>query len=217
MKRNLTEIVFILDRSGSMSGLETDTIGGYNSLLEKQRYEKGEAIITTVLFDHQIEVLHNRKDIREVKPITHKEYFVRGSTALLDAVGSAIHNIGNAHKYAKKEDRPEKTLFVIITDGYENSSSEYTYKRVKDMITRQKEKYGWEFLFLGANIDVNAVADEFGIEREKTVTYECDSIGVELNFNVLSKAVSKIRQCSCTNLGTEWKKEIEVDYSKRHK
>ena len=158
MRKNLTEIVFILDRSGSMSGLEADTIGGYNSLIEKQKSEEGEAYVSTVLFDDEQQVIHDRVDLKKVQPLTRKEYYVRGCTALLDAVGGAIHHIVNVHKYAREEDRPEKTLFIITTDGMENSSCRYTYEKVRQMIERQKEKYGWEFLFLGANIDAIAEA-----------------------------------------------------------
>ncbi len=193
MRKNLTEIVFILDRSGSMSGLEADTIGGYNSLIEKQKKEEGEAIVSTVLFDDTQEVLHDRVDLEKMKPITDKEYYVRGCTALLDAVGGAIHHIGNVHKYAREEDRPEKTLFIITTDGMENSSRRYTYDKVKKMVERQKSKYGWEFLFLGANIDAIEVAGRFGIGADRAVNYECDSIGTEVNYKVLSKAVSRVR------------------------
>ena len=163
MKQNLTEIVFILDRSGSMAGLEKDTIGGFNAMMEKQKKEPGEALISTVLFDNNTQVIHDRVPLERMEPLTEKEYFVRGSTALLDAVGGAIHHIGNVHKYAREEDRPEKTLFVITTDGMENASRLYSYDRVRAMIQRQQEKYGWEFLFLGANIDAAEEAGRFGI------------------------------------------------------
>ena len=220
MRKNLTEIVFILDRSGSMSGLEADTIGGYNSLLEKQKKEDGEAIVSTVLFDDTQEVLHDRVNLDKMKPITDKEYYVRGCTALLDAVGGAIHHIGNVHKYAREEDRPEKTLFIITTDGMENSSRRYTYDKVKKMVERQKEKYGWEFLFLGANIDAIEVAGRFGIGADRAVNYECDKIGTAVNYKVLSKAVSRVRasvECPSMALSEDWKEEIEADYRKRHR
>ena len=220
MRKNLTEIVFILDRSGSMSGLESDTIGGYNSLLAKQKKEEGEVIVSTVLFDDVQEVLHDRVDLAKMKPITEKEYYVRGCTALLDAVGGAIHHIGNVHKYAREEDRPEKTLFIITTDGMENSSRRYSYDKVKKMVERQKEKYGWEFLFLGANIDAIEVAGRFGISADRAVNYECDAVGTAVNYKVLSKAVSQVRAatgCSAMALSDDWKEEIEEDYKKRHR
>ena len=153
MKKNLTELVFILDRSGSMAGLESDTIGGFNAMIEKQKKEPGNALVSTVLFDHERKVIHDRQDIQQVEPMTDRDYYVGGCTALLDAVGCAIHHIGNVHKYAREEDRPEKTLFVITTDGMENASRQYSYDKLKKLIRRQKEKYGWEFIFLGANID----------------------------------------------------------------
>ena len=215
MRKNLTEIVFILDRSGSMSGLELDTIGGFNSLIRKQQKEEGEAYVSTVLFDDRTEVLHDRIDIRKVKPMTEKEYYVRGCTALLDAIGGAIHHIGNVHKYAREEDRPEKTLFIITTDGMENASHKYSYSKVRDMIQRQKEKYGWEFLFLGANIDAVAEADRLGIDADRAVNYECDSVGTEVNYRVLSEAVMKVRKKEA--LGNDWKAEIEQDYNRRHR
>ena len=221
MKKGLTEIVFILDRSGSMSGLESDTIGGYNSLIRKQKGEEGEALISTVLFDDKIEVLHDRVRLDEIKPMTENDYYVRGCTALLDAVGGAIHHIGNVHKYARPEDVPEKTLFIITTDGYENASCRYTYEKVKHMIERQKEKFGWEFLFLGANIDAVDVAGRFGIQEDRAVNYHSDSEGTAVNFKALSKAVSRVRHCSVTEmdiaLGRSWKEEIEADYCKRKK
>ena len=220
MRKNLTEIVFILDRSGSMSGLEADTIGGYNSLIEKQKSEEGEAYVSTVLFDDEQQVIHDRVDLKKVQPLTREEYFVRGCTALLDAVGGAIHHIGNVHKYAREEDRPEKTLFIITTDGMENSSRRYTYEKVRQMIERQKEKYGWEFLFLGANIDAIAEAKRFGIDADRAVNYECDAVGTELNYRVLNKAVSKVRESARrrdVKVQADWKAEIEADYQRRHR
>ena len=220
MKKNLTELVFILDRSGSMRGLEADTIGGFNSMIDKQRREPGEALITTVLFDDRYEVIHDRFRIDMIRPLTDKEYYVRGCTALLDALGGAIHHIGNVHKYAREEDRPEKTLFIITTDGMENSSCRYTYDKVKKMVERQKSKFGWEFLFLGANIDAIEVAGRFGIGADRAVNYECDSIGTEVNYKVLSKAVSRVRAssaCPSMALREDWKEEIEADYKKRHR
>ena len=213
MKQNLTELVFILDRSGSMQGLEGDTIGGFNAMIEKQKKEPGEAFVSTVLFDDQTEVLHDRVKVGEVWPITEKEYYVRGCTALLDAVGGAIHHIGNIHKYARPEDVPEHTLFVITTDGMENASRRYSARRVKEMIQRQKEKYGWEFLFLGANIDAVETAKHFGIGADRAVNYHSDHKGTQLNYEVLSEAVSAVR-CSVP-LGTNWKKRIDEDFNSR--
>lgn len=221
MKKGLTEIVFILDRSGSMSGLEKDTIGGYNSLIRKQKDEEGEVLISTVLFDNQIKVLHDRVSLDLIQPMTENEYYVGGCTALLDAVGGAIHHIGNVHKYAREEDVPEKTLFIITTDGMENASKRCTYDKVKQMIERQKAKYGWEFLFLGANIDAIEVAGRFGIQADRAVNYNCDSEGTAVNYKALSKAVSRVRHCSVTEmnvaLSADWKAEIEEDYRRRHR
>lgn len=218
MRKGLTEIVFILDRSGSMGGLESDTIGGYNALMEKQKKEEGEAIVSTVLFDDAAEVLYDRVKLADVPAMTDKEYYVRGCTALLDALGGAIHHIGNVHKYAREEDRPEKTLFIITTDGQENSSRRYTYEKVKKMVERQKEKYGWEFLFLGANIDAIAEAGRFGIKADRAVNYQCDKEGTAVNFRALGKAVSRVRQCSAAEmseaLAADWKREIEEDYER---
>lgn len=210
----MTELVFILDRSGSMSGLERDTIGGFNSMLEKQRKEPGDAVISTVLFDNETEVIHDRAAIADVPNLTDKEYYVRGCTALLDAVGGAIHHIGNVHKYARKEDVPEKTLFIITTDGMENASHRYTYDKVHYMIKRQKERYGWEFLFLGANIDAAAEARRFGIDESMAVNYHCDKIGTALNYEVISEAISSVRACAAP-LTADWKKKIDIDYKKR--
>ena len=223
MKKGLTEIVFILDRSGSMSGLESDTIGGYNSMIEKQKKEEGEALISTVLFDGQTDVLHDRVPLDRISPITEKEYYVRGSTALLDAVGGAIRHIGNVHKYAREEDVPEKTLFIITTDGMENSSRQYSYDKVKKMIEKQKEKYHWEFIFLGANIDAVGVADRFGVDRQHAVRYECDSAGTALNFQVMNKMVSCARGAKSARAmneafcSEEMLDEVREDYKRRHK
>ena len=197
MRKGLTELVFILDRSGSMSGLEADTIGGFNSMINKQKKGEGEAIVSTVLFDDQAEVLHDRIDIDKIELMSDEQYYVRGCTALLDAVGGAIHHIGNVHKYAREEDRPEKTLFIITTDGMENSSRHYSYDRVKNMVERQKERFGWEFIFLGANIDAVEVAGRFGIKANRAVNYECDSEGTKLNYDVLSETVTRMRQTKC--------------------
>lgn len=212
----MTELVFILDRSGSMSGLEKDTIGGFNSMLEKQRKEPGDAVISTVLFDNEMTVVHDRVPIDKVRSMTEEDYFVRGCTALLDAVGGAIHHIGNVHKYARKENVPEKTLFIITTDGMENASCKYSYSRVKKMIQREKEKYGWEFLFLGANIDAAAEAERFGIGADMAANYHCDSSGTGLNYEVLNEAISSVR-CGSAPLDAGWKRKIDADYQKRKK
>mgnify|MGYP004441164585 CR=1 FL=1 len=210
----MTELVFILDRSGSMSGLEMDTIGGFNSMLEKQRKEPGDAVVSTVLFDNETEVIHDRVAITDVPNLTENDYFVRGCTALLDAVGGAIYHIGNVHKYARKEDVPEKTLFIITTDGMENASRFYTYDKVLRMIERQKERYGWEFLFLGANIDAVAEARKFGIDESMVANYHCDEFGTALNYEVISDAITSVRTCA-TPLSADWKKKIDADYKKR--
>ncbi|ETP70945.1 hypothetical protein UYO_3114 [Lachnospiraceae bacterium JC7] len=220
MKENLTELVFILDRSGSMSGLESDTIGGFNSMIRKQQKETGEAIVSTVLFDDVSEVIHDRVKITDVKQMTEEDYYVRGCTALLDAVGGAIHHIGNVHKYARDEDRPAKTLFVITTDGLENASRNYSFGDVKLMIERQKEKYGWEFLFLGANIDAIEVAGNMGISKDRAANYNCDEAGTALNFEVLEAAVSRVRKCKAADMamafaGGAWKKDIDRDFEER--
>ena len=213
MKKNLTEIVFILDRSGSMSGLEADTIGGFNSMIEKQKKEAGEALISTVLFDNFSEVIHDRIPVGRVEPMTDREYYVRGCTALLDAIGGAIHHIGNIHKHAREEDVPEHTLFVITTDGMENASRRYDSETVKKMIERQKAKYGWEFLFLGANIDAAKEAARFGIAAERAVNYKCDEMGTALNYDVISEAICTVR--AKKTLGAGWKRRIDADVQKR--
>ena len=213
MRKNLTEIVFILDRSGSMSGLEADTIGGFNSMIEKQKKAEGEALISTVLFDNTSEVIHDRVYVQSIKPMTDADYTVRGCTALLDAIGGAIHHIGNVHKYARAEDVPEHTLFVITTDGMENASRHYNAERVKQMIERQKARYGWEFLFLGANIDAVETARHFGIGADRAVNYHSDSEGTQLNYEVVSEAICAVR-CNAP-LGADWKKRIDEDYNAR--
>jgi len=215
MKKNLTEIVFILDRSGSMAGLEDDTIGGFNAMIEKQKKEQGEAFVSTVLFDNISEVIHDRVDIQKVESMTRKDYYVRGCTALLDAVGKAIHHIGNVHKYAREEDRPEKTIFVITTDGMENASRQYSYKDLKRMIERQKEKYGWEFLFLGANIDAAKEAARFGISEDHAANYHADRQGTAVIYEAVSKAVCSVR--ASRPMSREWKRSIDEDYQKRGK
>ena len=223
MKKGLTEIVFILDRSGSMSGLENDTIGGFNSMISKQKDEEGEALISTVLFDNETEVIHDRLPLDKIAPLTGKEYYVRGSTALLDAIGEAIHHISSIHKYAREEDVPEKTLFIITTDGMENSSRKYSYDKVKKMVEKKKEKNNWEFIFLGANIDAVSVANKFGVDRSRAVTYECDGAGTALNYKMMSKMVSCARASkSAEAMGAafdseEMLSEIRDDYAKRHK
>ena len=214
MKKNLTELVMILDRSGSMGGLESDTIGGYNSMLKKQGETEGEVLVSTVLFDDRSEVLFDRVPLEELPQMTDKEYYVRGCTALLDAVGGAIRHIGNVHKYAIEEDRPEKTIFVITTDGLENASREYSYDRVKRMVERQKEKYGWEFLFLGANIDAIETAGKFGISADRAANYHSDHIGTALNYEVLADAVCEMRG-SAKAIGADWKKRIDEDFRRR--
>ena len=211
----MTELVFILDRSGSMSGLEQDTIGGFNSLIEKQKKEPGQTLVSTVLFDNFSEVIHDRLPLEKVPAMTDREYYVRGCTALLDAVGGAIRHIGNIHKYARKEDVPEKTLFVITTDGMENASRRYDYNRVHKMIEHQKERFGWEFLFLGANIDAAAEAKRLGISEDRAANYRCDSTGTALNFDVIADAVCSVRMG--TGINKNWKSRIDDDYKKRGK
>lgn len=213
MKKNLTEIVFILDRSGSMQGLEKDTIGGFNSMIEKQKQAQGDALISTVLFDNTCQVLHDRADVKTIAPLTEEDYRVGGCTALLDAIGGAIHHIGNVHKYAREEDVPEHTLFVITTDGMENASRRYRSDKVKEMIERQKTKYGWEFLFLGANIDAVETARGFGISEDRAVNYRGDSRGTQLNYEVLGEAICAMRACSA--VPDDWKERIDEDYRSR--
>jgi uncharacterized protein YegL len=213
MKKNLTEMVFILDRSGSMAGLEEDTIGGFNAMIEKQKKEEGEALVSTVLFSAESTVIYDRVDIRKIEPMTEKQYNVYGSTALIDAIGQAIHHIGNVHKYAREEDRPEHTIFIITTDGMENASHRYSSKEVKDMVERQKQRYGWEFLFLGANIDAVETAGRFGIGADRAVRFRNDPKGIKLNYETVSRTVGMMR--ACAPIAENWKAEIEEDYRGR--
>ena len=213
MKNNITELVFILDRSGSMAGLESDTIGGFNGMIEKQKKQDGECYVSTVLFDHVSEVLHDRVKLLQIEKMTEKDYTVRGCTALIDAIGGAIHHIGNIHKYARPEDVPEHTLFVIITDGMENASRRYTSDEVKKMIERQKEKYGWEFLFIGANIDAVETAAQIGISRKNAVNYHADGEGTEVLYKAVAETVCNVRMQQ--PIADDWAKEIENDFNCR--
>ncbi len=211
-RNNLTELVFILDRSGSMAGLEEDTIGGFNSMIAKQKDEEGECYVTTVLFDHEIDTLHDRKKLSEIAPLTDKDYTVRGCTALIDAIGITVNKIANIHKYARKEDVPATTMFVITTDGMENASKEYSSDKVKRMI-EDKKKDGWEFLFIGANIDAVETAKHFGISEDRAVNYHADKKGTSVMFNAVSKAVGCAR--ACAPITSCWSTEIAEDYDAR--
>ena len=213
MRKRTTELVFIIDKSGSMYGLEADTIGGFNSMLEKQKNEEGHAFVSTILFNDKSVVVHDRVNIKKVQPMTRHQYQVGGCTAMLDAVGGAIRHIAGIHKYARKSDIPEKTLFVIITDGMENASRHYSMERVKEMIKKEQEKYGWEFMFLGANIDAVAAANDIGISEDRAVKFCCDEEGTALNYETISMAVSSFRECS--SLPTDWKNKIEEDERRR--
>jgi uncharacterized protein YegL len=215
MKKNRTELVFILDRSGSMSGLEQDTIGGFNSMIQKQKKQEGECFVSTVLFDDESEVLHDRVKLEEISPMTDEEYTVGGCTALIDAIGGAIRHIGNIHKYARPEDVPEHTMFVITTDGQENASRRYTGQQVKQMIGRQKEKYGWEFLFIGANIDAVETAARYGIDKDRAVNYKADGKGTRILYDSVAKAVCRVR--ASAPLDAKWCEEIDADYQRRTK
>ena len=203
MKNNVTELVFILDRSGSMSGFEADTIGGFNSTIEKQKKQEGKVYVSTVLFDNYSEVLHDRVDINEIKPMTDKDYDVRGCTALLDAIGGAIRHIGNIHKYARTEDVPEHTIFVITTDGMENASQHYSSEDIKAKIKRQTEKYGWEFIFLAANIDAAETAESIGIRRDRAANYRQTEKGVERSYYAMSEAITSVRCCCADSMDLE--------------
>ena len=215
MGNNMTELVFILDRSGSMAGLESDTIGGFNALIDKQRQQAGECFVSTVLFDNESEVLHDRVRLSEIKKMTSDEYTVRGCTALIDAIGGAIRHIGNIHKYARPEDVPEHTMFVITTDGLENASHIYTSDEVKKMVERQKKKYGWEFLFIGANIDSVETAKHFGIGADRAVNYHADSQGTAVVFDAVSETVCSVR--ASRPLPAGWSDNIDADFQNRKK
>ncbi len=213
MKKGLTELVFILDRSGSMAGLEDDTIGGFNAMIEKQKKEKGDALVSTVLFSTDNVVIHDRVNVKDVKPMTRKNYMVGGCTALIDAIGGAIHHIANVHKYIRPEDVPEHTMFVITTDGMENASRRYTSERVKAMIEKEQKKYGWEFIFLGANIDAVQTAANFGISEDRAVSYHSDHIGTKLNYEVVSDAICSMRVKG--SLEKNWRGRIDRDFEER--
>ena len=221
MSKGYTEIVYILDRSGSMGGLESDTIGGFNSMMEKQKKTGEKAVVSTVLFDDECEVIHDRVPIEKIEKMTDKQYYVRGCTALLDAVGGAIHHIGNVHKYAREEDVPGKTIFVITTDGMENASRKYSREKIQKMVKKQQKKYGWEFIFIGANIDAYEEAQKYGIRRDRAVNYVCDSVGTANVYAGVSMAVSSVMKAKCVDdmdecLSTSgWNEEIERDYNKR--
>ena len=215
VKNAVTELVFILDRSGSMAGLEGDTIGGFNAMIEKQKKEEGKCFVSTVLFDNVSEVLHDRVELKDIRPMTDSEYTVRGCTALLDAIGGAIHHIGNIHKYARREDVPEHTMFVITTDGMENASRKYGSDRVKEMIERQKKEHGWEFLFIGANIDAVETAAKFGIGEDRAVNYNADGEGTHILYESVSAVVGNIR--ASRQIEPCWSKDIADDYKKRGK
>ena len=213
MRKGLTELVFILDESGSMSGMEADTIGGFNSMIDKQRREEGEAYVSTVLFSNGSRVLHDRVTLSRMEPMTTRDYIPRGCTALLDALGGAIHHIGNVHKYARAEDVPEHTIFVITTDGMENASHLYTKAEVRQMVERQKDRYGWEFLFLGANFDAISAAESIGIHRDRAVKYVQDTAGMELNARVLGDTICNLRMSRPVT--ASWKADIEADEKAR--
>jgi uncharacterized protein YegL len=215
MKKNLTELVFILDRSGSMGGLVQDTIGGFNAMLTRQKEQEGEANVTTILFDHEVQLLHDRFPLKAVAPLTEKDYYVRGCTALLDAIGYGMEKMVNIQRHLPEDERAEKVIFVITTDGLENASKRFGYEKIRRMIEREKEQYGWEFLFFGANIDAVETARHFGIGADRAVNYHSDSVGTQLNFEVQSEAISAVRQSA--PLGADWKRRIDEDYEKRGK
>ena len=210
---NITELVFILDRSGSMSGLESDTVGGFNTMIEKQKKQNAPCYVSTVLFNHTSEVLYDRVKLGEVQKMTEENFFVGGSTALMDAIGGAIHHIGNIHKYIRPEDVPANTMFVIMTDGMENASRRYSSEQVKQMIERQKKRYGWEFLFIGANIDAVETAARYGIDADRAVNYHADKEGTRVVYQSVANAVCSVR--ANKELRADWSEEINKDYQSR--
>ncbi len=218
MNNNLTELVFVLDKSGSMGGLEKDTIGGFNSMLEKQRKEDGDVVISTVLFDDRMQVIHDRVGIDGIRDLTSEDYQVGGCTALLDALGKSIKHINKVQKALSEDERPAKTMFVITTDGQENSSHEYSYEKIKKMVEKKQEKKQWEFLFLGANMDAISAAANIGIRADRAANFVCDATGTAVNYSALSRAVSKLR---CADVGcvdaalTDWDEEVKEDYAAR--
>lgn len=213
MKKDLTELVFILDRSGSMHGMEKDTIGGFNGMLEQQKAQPGEALVSTVLFSNDSQVVYDRVPLKDIAPMTEEQYRPTGCTALLDAIGGAIHHMGNVHKYAREEDRPEHTLFVITTDGMENASRHYTAERVQQMIRRQQERYGWEFLFLAANIDAVQTAGSFGIAPERAAQFHNDTVGARVSYEAVNQAICNMR--ANQQFSGDWKATIDTDYQQR--
>ena len=218
MNKNLTELVFVLDKSGSMSGLEKDTIGGFNSMLEKQRKETGDVVISTILFDDRMQVLHDRENLAGIKNLTDQDYQVGGCTALLDALGKSIKHINKVQKAIPEDERPAKTLFVITTDGQENSSHEFSYEKIKKMVEKKQEKKQWEFLFLGANMDAISAAADIGIKANRATNFHSDAVGTAVNYSALSKAVSKFRVCEpgCAAAALEdWDEEVAQDFKAR--
>ena len=213
----MTELVFILDRSGSLSGLETDTSGGFNSRIAKQKKEAGEALVSTVLFDNESVIIHDRLPLEDVPPMTEKEYFTLGCTALLDAIGYGVEKMVSIQRHLPADERAEKVIFVITTDGLENASKRFSYEKIRRLIEREKERYGWEFLFLGANMDAVQEAARFGIGADRAVRFENDAQGVAVNYHVVSETVSRMREAPCcASIGAEWKEQIEADFQKRH-
>lgn len=218
MKKNLTELVFVIDKSGSMSGLEKDTIGGFNSMIEKQKMEDGEVALTTVLFDDNMQVLHDRADLDKVSKLTAKDYQPGGCTALLDALGKTIRHINKVQKSLPEDECPEKTMFIITTDGQENSSHEYSYEKIRKMIEKKQEKKQWEFLFLGANMDAISAAADIGIKADRAANFCCDAVGTAVNYSAMSKAVARYRKVDRKNAAAalkDWDEEIKADYKAR--